>query len=502
MNYRSVVFLLGRLLLALGATLLIPGGLAMVQGDPVASAFFKSALIVGVLGILVEIFFRTDLDGRFGKGDAFMLVAAAWVVATLMGALPYVFIKGPSFAVDGLFESASGFTTTGASILDDVEIESQALLLWRSLTQWLGGMGIIVLGIAILPKLAIGGMELLGAEAPGPVNEKLTPRIARTAKALWGIYAGMTGALFGSLALLGMNTLDALNHALTTMATGGFSTRNASVGAYGAATQMVVLAFMLLAGVNFALHFHVLRGRSLATVIRDSELRVYLGLILVAAIAIGGDLVLHSGQAPVEALRLGSFQTVTVITTTGFATADFDAWPNFSRGLLFMLMFVGGCGGSTGGSIKVARILIVLKRLVVEVKRTLRPHAVIPVRLSGRVLPDDVVAAVTTFFLIFLALFAVGGLLLTVLGLDPISAFTASATCLANVGPGFGEVGPTHTMSALPVAAKIILMTLMIVGRLELYTVLVAVFLCGESLAKTRTTRPRHESRIRVETYS
>jgi len=496
MNYRSVIFLLGRLLLALGVTLLIPAGIALYYGDGVASAFLISAAIAGALGVSIESLFRTDLDGCFDRREAFMLVAATWVVATLVGALPYVFIKGPSFVVDGLFESASGFTTTGASILDDVEAESQALLVWRSLTQWLGGMGIIVLGIAILPKLAIGGMELLGAEAPGPVNEKLTPRIARTARALWGIYAGLTGVLFGLLTLLGMGKFDALNHALTTMATGGFSTRNASVGVYGGAIQMVVMTFMILAGVNFALHFNLLRKGSLTAVIRDSEFRVYLGLILAAAILIGGDLVLHSGRAPVEALRLGAFQTATIVTTTGFSTADFDAWPNLSRALLLTLMFVGGCGGSTGGSIKVVRILIVFKRLGVEVKRVLRPHAVVPVRLSGRAIPDDVVTAVTTFFFLFVAIFAFGGLLLTMLGLEPVSAFTASATCLANVGPGFGEVGPAHTMSYLPAQAKLILITLMIVGRLELYAVLVALFLCGENLAKTWSNGRRQNRRL------
>lgn len=485
MNFRGVLSLLGRLLLALGFALLVPAGVAVHYGGGEARAFFLAAAIAGVLGLLIERLFRADLSASFGRREAFMLVAATWVMASLVGALPYVFLKGPGFLVDGLFESTSGFTTTGASILDNVEAESEALLLWRSLTQWFGGMGIIVLGIAILPRLAIGGMELLGAEAPGPVAEKLTPRIARTAKALWGIYTALTGLAFGALVLLGMRPLDAINHALTTMATGGFSTQNASVGGYSSAIQMVIMAFIVLSAANFALHFNLLRGRPLTTITRDPELRLYLGLLLAATVLITGDLLLHGVSTdPLEALRLGAFQSATVITTTGYTTANYDAWPSFSRALLFILMFVGGCGGSTAGSVKVVRILIVFKRIGVEIKRMVQPRAILPVRIGRRAIPDEVVSKVTTFFLLFIVLFVVGGLLLVMTGLDPISAFAASATCLANVGPGFAEVGPTHTMSQLPNMAKLILVALMIMGRLELYTALVALFLLGKGLSK------------------
>jgi len=478
MNYQGVLFLLGRLLLALGAALLVPAGLAWYVGGAEANAFLQAAVIAGVLGVIVERVFRKGLDVPFGRSEAFMLVSATWVMASVVGALPYVFIKGPGFLVDGLFESASGFTTTGASILDNVEAESEALLLWRSLTQWFGGMGIIVLGIAVLPKLAIGGMQLLGAEAPGPVAEKLTPRIARTAKALWGIYALLTALLVGVLTSLGMRPLDAVNHALTTTATGGFSTRNGSVGEYSNAVEIVITVFMVLAGVNFALHFNLLRGRPLK-MLKDAEFRFYVGLIAVATVLLAAGLLFHGETSdPLTALRLGAFQSATIVTTTGFTTANFDAWPEASRALLFLLMFVGGCAGSTGGSVKVARILIVFKRIAVEIKRVLRPHALFPVRMGRRAVPDEVVNQVTSFFILFVALFAVGGLLLALTGLDPVSAFSASATCLGNIGPGFAEVGPTHTMSQLPVVAKLILITLMIIGRLELYTVLVTLYLC------------------------
>jgi len=477
MNFRGVFFLLGRLLLALGAALLVPGGVALYLGSADAKAFFVSAALVGVLGIVVQRVFRGGLHAPFRRHEAFMLVSATWIMASLVGALPYVFIKGGGFIVDGLFESASGFTTTGASILSDVESETQALLLWRSLTQWLGGMGIIVLGIAILPKLAIGGMELLGAEAPGPVTEKLTPRIAQTAKALWGIYALLTGAQAGALMLLGMTPLNAVNHALTTMATGGFSTSNASIGAFGPAIEMVVTVFMVLAGVNFALHFRLLRGKPLV-MLRDAEFRFYIGLIVMATSLLAADLLINDDVGGLgNALRLGVFQATAIITTTGFATANFDAWPDFSRTLLFLLMFVGGCAGSTGGSVKVVRILIVVKRLGQELKRIVQPHAVFPVRVGNRAIPEDIVNRVTTFFLLFIVLFLAGGLLLEASGLDPVTAFSASATCLSNVGPGFANVGPSNTMSELPVVSKLILMSLMIIGRLELYTLLVSLYL-------------------------
>ncbi len=475
MNYRGVVFLLGRLLLALAAALLAPAVVAHFTGGVETRDFLLSAAVAGLTGILFQRLFRQKTDFPFGRREAFLLVTMAWLMASCVGALPYVMIKGPTFVVDALFESASGFTTTGASILPGVEGESQALLLWRSLTQWLGGMGIIVLGIAILPKLAVGGMELLGAEAPGPITEKLTPRIAQTAKALWAIYALLTASEAGVLYLLGMEPLEAANHAFATMATGGFSTQNASIAAFSIPIQIVITFFMIVAGVNFGLHFQLLRGRPL-TVFRDPELRVYLGVLLVATVLIAGDLMWHQRESLGAALNLGAFQSATIVTTTGFATADFDQWPSFSRALLFMLMFVGGCSGSTGGSVKVVRVLIVVKKLAVDLKRFVQPHAVLPVRVGKRALPEEVVTSVTTFFILFLTLFAFGGLALAAMGLDLVTAFSAAAACLGNIGPGFNAVGPASTFTELPVLAKLLLVGLMIIGRLELYTVLVVIY--------------------------
>ena len=350
MNLRGVFFLLGRLLLVLSVALLIPAAVAYFSDGRIELvAFLMSAGVAAAAGISLERKFVQRQEFSFGRNEAFVLVASAWVVATMVGTLPYVFIKGPSFIVNGIFESVSGFTTTGASILPDVESEPNSILLWRALTQWLGGMGIIVLGIAVLPKLAIGGMELLGAEAPGPIKEKLTPRLAQTGKALWGIYMLFTAAEVLILRSLGLGLFDAVAHSFATMATGGFSTRNASIAAFdNPAVEMTVVLFMLLAGASFTLHFHWIRGRA-RPLLRDPEFRLYIGIVAVGALLITSDLLLQRTYGGVgSAIRFAIFQASTIVTTTGFATADFDAWPDFSRAMLFVMMFVGGCAGIHG----------------------------------------------------------------------------------------------------------------------------------------------------------
>lgn len=476
-NFRGVFFLLGRLLFALALALAVPGLLAQMTESEARSPFFVSAALAGIVGLACQRAFRQKEEFSFGRREAFLLVGSAWLVATFAGALPYVLHFGPGFAIDALFESASGFTTTGASIFTDVEVLPPSVLLWRALTQWIGGMGIIVLGIAILPKLAVGGMELLGAEAPGPIQEKLTPRIAQTAKLLWGTYVLLTATEVAILLALGLTPLDAVAQSFATMATGGFSTKNASIAAFGSpAVEWTVTLFMVLAGANFALHYQWLRGR-LGALARDSELRLYLGILLVAsAVVVGNLMVARAGFSVFDALRLGAFQVVSIVTTTGFATADYDVWPGLSRALLWVLMFVGGCAGSTGGSVKVVRLLIVFKNIGVDLKRVLQPRAVLPVRLGGRSIPDSVVSSVMTFFVLFLALFVAGGFALALMGVDPLTAFSASSACIANVGPGFAEVGPTMNYGGLPAAGKLALAGLMIVGRLELYTVMVMLF--------------------------
>ncbi len=478
MRFDSVCYLLGRLLLAITAALLVPAVVSYFQDGPDFHAFLISAGLALVAGLILQRVFRPRDELVLGRREAFVLVAAAWGTASLVGAIPWIIYKGRRFAVDALFESTSGFTTTGASILTDIASEPAGLLLWRSLTHWLGGMGIIVLGIAILPKLAVGGMELLGAEAPGPTTEKLTPRIAQTAKALWAIYAGFTLAEALILMALKVPALSAVNHAMATMATGGFSTFNNSIEGFNSfAIEMVILAFMLLAGANFALHFQWIRGRP-GPLFRDSEFRFYLSLLSIATVLLVWDLMQSYDLDLVDAARRGVFQATAIVTTTGFTTADFDDWPSFSRAILFLLMFVGGCAGSTGGSVKVARLMIVLRKMVADLKRILRPHAVIPVRLGQRAIPEAVVTSVTTFFILFLSLFALGGLTLSLIEEDSdlITAFSASAACLGNIGPGFALVGPTQNYAFFEPGSKLVLVAMMIIGRLELYTILVMLF--------------------------
>ena len=476
-NIGSVLFLLGRLLLALALALLVPALVAQYLEEDARWAFYAAAGFAAALGLFLEKYFHQGEEFAFGRREAFLLVSAAWLLATVVGAMPYVFERGIAFTVDALFESASGFTTTGASIFADVEVLPRSVLLWRALTQWIGGMGIIVLGIAVLPKLAVGGMELLSAEAPGPIQEKLTPRIAQTAKALWGIYVLLTLVEIGILLALGLGLLDAVAHAFASMATGGFSTRNGSISAFeSAAVEWTVTLFMVLAGASFAVHYQWLRGR-FSVMKKDSELHLYIGILAAGTLVVLMDLMFGRVTSSFfEALRLATFQVVAIVTTTGFATTDYEAWPQVSRVLLFVLMFTGGCAGSTGGSVKIVRLLIIFKKIAVDLKRMLQPHAVLPVRLGVRSIPDDVVSSVTTFFVLFLLLFALGGIALTIFGVDPVSAFSASAACLGNIGPGFGAVGPTMSYAGLPAAAKVLLAVMMVVGRLELYTVMVILF--------------------------
>ena len=473
MNLGGVFFLLGRLLTALSVSLLVPAVVAHFDGGQGLSAFLVSAAIAATAGIILERRFVRGGEFTFGRQEAFVLVASAWAVATLVGTLPYVFLKGPGFLVNGIFESASGFTTTGASILPDVESESAALLLWRALTQWLGGMGIIVLGIAVLPKLAIGGMELLGAEAPGPVKEKLTPRLAQTGKALWGIYTIFTAAEIVILMSIGMGPLDAVAHSFATMATGGFSTHDTSVAYYdSAAVDGVVTVFMLVGGINFMIYFRV-ATEGWQRLLQESELKFFALLLatacLITVITLRLTVYPHWG----EAVRFGVFQVASIISTTGFATADFEPWPYLIQAILITMMFTGAMAGSTSGAMKNVRVLLLFKQGFQQLRLLVHPHAVTRVRLSGQAVAPEIIHAIWGFFFLYLVVFAVATLCLAGEGLDLVTASTAVITAMGNVGPGLGEVGPMENFAALPAAAKWILSVCMLLGRLEIYTVLV-----------------------------
>ncbi len=471
MNYHSVIHLQGFLLGGLAVTMLLPLPFSLYYGTEDVVALLASALLTGVVGVLAWYTTKGKHDIRLREG--FAVVTVGWLTVSLFGSLPYLFSGViPSFT-DAFFETMSGFTTTGASILTNIDPLPQGILFWRSLTHWLGGMGIIVLSLAVLPILGVGGMQLFKAEVPGPVADKLTPRIAETAKILWGVYALLTIAETLLLMLGGMSLFDALCHSFGTVATGGYSTRNASVGGYQSAyIDYVITLFMVLAGANFALHYRFLRG-DWGAYWRDKEFRIYLGIIGGATLIIGSDLWWNRyGNAP-QAVQYALFQTASIQTTTGFATADYEQWSTTSQLVLLLLMFIGGCAGSTSGGMKVMRLYLLVKFALGEFTRLLHPAAVVPVRINRVAVPREVVLNVLGFFVLYIFLAGLGVFAMTLCGLDLATAFGATITTLGNVGPGLGTVGPSENFAHLPAIAKWLLALLMLIGRLEIFTVLV-----------------------------
>lgn len=431
-----------------------------------------SALITFVGGGMLYLSAGRDVNKVISKRDGYVIVSLAWVVISVFGALPFFLSGAISSYTDAFFETISGFTTTGATILSDIEAMPKGLLFWRSMTHWIGGMGIIVLSLAILPFLGIGGMQLFIAEVPGPTPDKLHPRITQTAKRLWGIYVILTIAETGFLMLGGMNLFEGLCHAFGTMATGGFSTRNTSIAAFSPYIQYVITVFMILAGTNFTLHYLALHGR-IKDIWKNEEYRYYIYTIAAATLIIAATLT-FSGQGGIEkSFRDSIFTVVSIITTTGFITADYLIWPGVLWFIIFLLMFVGGSAGSTGGGIKVVRQLLLFKNSVLELKRLMHPQAVIPVRMNDRPVSQDIIFNVLAFFLIYMLIFAGGTFVMSIIGLDFESAIGATAATLGNIGPGIGMVGPVGNYAEIHVIGKWFLSFLMLLGRLELFTVLI-----------------------------
>ncbi len=545
-HFRPVLGTLGALLVALAGALVLPMGVGLLYGEASWWSFGVTALVAGGLGGAAWAAFRPRAEDDLRVREGFAVVALAWLLLSLVGALPFVLGGVLDSYTDAFFETMSGFTTTGATILggaDTPAIEAlpNGFLFWRSLTHWLGGMGVVVLTLAILPILGIGGMQLFKAEVPGPSADKLTPRVRETAKRLWAIYVGITLVQI-VLLLPAMDLFDSVNHAFATMATGGFSTENGSVGQYGSAyIDWVITAFMFIAGVNFALHYAVLHG-NFAAPWRSQEFRVYTALTLGAtalmtvalwqpaqpvvpppvtldgevvvgqatrgeaggeaggvasdetateqgeregAEAMGGGAGLGETAGPREgrpvvrydgfwdALRYAAFQAVAITTTTGFGTADYELWPPLAVGVLFALFFVGGMAGSTGGGVKVVRVLLILKNSFREVQQLLHPQAVLPIRLDHRVVPEGIMRNVLSFIVLYIGLVGAGTLAMGVIGLDLLSAFTSTLSCVGNVGPAFGTFGPTENYTHVPAVGKWVLALLMMAGRLEIFTVLV-----------------------------
>jgi trk system potassium uptake protein TrkH len=471
MNIALTLRTLGALLLFLAVALLVPLACALICGDGTSGAFLLSAAICAACG--AGLYRGCRSKGDLTVREGFAIVSFGWLAFALFGALPYVISGGIPSYVDAFFEAMSGFTTTGSTILTDIEALPPSLLFWRSFTQWLGGMGIIVLSLAILPMLGVGGMQLFRAEVPGPTADRLTPRIQDTAKLLWGVYALLSAIETGLLMAGGMNFFDALNHTFTTMATGGFSTRNASVAAYHSAyIDWVITLFMFLAGVNFTLHYLALRGR-LGDYWRNEEFRFYLWLTLGATVL----LTLFNLAGPYagfgDSLRYSAFQVVSIMTTTGYATADYELWQVFCQYLLVACMFIGGCAGSTGGGMKVARVLLLFKHAHVQLYRLIHPRAVRLVKLGERPVDKEVMQSILGFFALYMGIFVMASLVMAALGMDLVSAGSAVITALGNVGPGLGTVGPVQHFAHVPVVGKLVLALCMLLGRLELFTVLV-----------------------------
>ena len=471
-RWAAVGFILGQFLLALAVTMLLPIGWGLVFGGGGLEALVWSALVTAACGgSLLAALPRPKRELK--QREALAVVVLAWFVAGAFGALPFLWSGYFRSVTDAVFESASGFTTTGATILTSIETVPESLLFWRSLTHWLGGMGIIVLSLAILPMLGVGGMQLFKAEVPGPTADRLKPRIQDTAKLLWGVYVILTGIETALLMFGGMNFYEALCHSFATLATGGFSTRDASVAAYDSAyIEWVITFFMFAAGVNFSLHYQALRGR-LREYFRNEEFLFYLTITLGATI---GLILLNQGtvyDSLADNLRYSAFQASSILTTTGFGTADYEQWPVMAQYMLVFLMFVGGCAGSTGGGMKVARILLLFKHAHVQVFRLIHPRAVRLVKLGATPVKGEVMQSILGFFALFMGIFVVASMLLAATGMDLVSSGAAVIATLSNIGPGLGSVGPIDNYSHIPAFGKGVLIVCMLMGRLELFTVLV-----------------------------
>jgi len=488
MRLRLVAHTVGLLVRAFGVALLVPMVVDWGYGNWEESfGFLIAAIAAGAAGEYARRGYSSGVELLRIEGIA--VVASVWLVVSFFAAIPYAW-AGLGI-IDSLFESMSGLTTTGATVFTDFSVFGEGIYLWRSMTQWFGGMGVIALFIAVLPKLAIAGRQLFFAEAPGPEEDRLTPRIRHTAIALWGLYVGLTAVQVGLLYGVGMPFFDAVCNSLTTLAAGGFSPHPQSIGGYGnAAAEWIFIGFIFLAGANYSLQYRALRGRPLA-LLRDQEFRTYAAIVVVATLLLTYVLLPFNRDPsqeyltaetslgvlvdapPMTVLRQAAFQVLTIITTAGFATDDFNLWSDQARVILLGLMFLGGSAGSAAGGPKIVRAILVVKYAAAELMRVLHPQAVTAVRYNGKVVPDKILRAIVTFLLLYLAVFGVSVAVLAFFGADLITSITASIATLGNIGPGYSIVGPMGSYASLPLISKFMLFLNMWIGRLEVITVLV-----------------------------
>ncbi len=471
MQLRKVANVVGSLQVFVALFMVTAAGVSALYGEAAAVGILMAAGITFVAGS--GVYLLTTFEGSVTTRESFAIVTLSWATTAVAGALPYLLTGSLDSPVAAVFEAMSGFTTTGATVFTDIEALPHGILFWRSLTHWLGGMGIIVLVIAVLPYLGVGGMQLFQAEVPGMTPERLRPRITQTAKLLWLVYVGLTAAQTLLYVGGGMSLFDAVNHSFATLATGGFSTKNASIAAFESPfIHWVTIVFMYLAGVNFALHFRAAIGRPLYW--RDQEWRFFTVVLLAAAVVMAGlNLAAGTHDALESAVRDALFQSVSIITTTGFVSSDYELWVPGAQMTLFALFFVGGMAGSTGGGIKAVRVLLLLKHTLNEIRKSLHPKAVLVARIGSKPVKEDVLAHLVGFVVLYLLLCLVGAVVMGFLGMDPLTAIGASIATVGNVGPGFGNVGATENYGWMSDAALAVLSFLMLVGRLEIYTVLV-----------------------------
>ena len=470
MNFRIVLRSLGVLLICEAIAILPSIAVSIIYNDGTVSAFAYTSLITVILGLIL---FGVKPEKRsIYARDGFAIVGFGWILISFFGALPF-FLSGaiPSI-IDSFFESISGFTTTGASILEEVESLPEGLLFWRSFTHWIGGMGVLILTLAILPSIGEGAFQIMKAESPGPSPGKLVPKLGKTAQILYGIYLAITFIEIVLLFVSGMSLFDACIHTFGTVGTGGFSSRNASIGSFNNIyAEITIAVFMFICGINFSLHYQVMKG-NVKALFKDEEFRFYISIIFISILLITINLYKDSIYSMGESLRHSSFQVVSIITTTAYTTVDFDKWPVFSKMILFFLMFMGGCAGSTAGGMKNIRILLLLKTVKAELMQIIHPRAINPVRYGGKTVDAKVISGIKSFFFAHFFIFAVAVLLVSLDGFDMITTLSSVISTMSNIGPTFAMVGPMGNFSQMSVLSKMVLALTMLIGRLEIYPLL------------------------------
>lgn len=474
MNYVMVLKNLGTLLICEAIAIFPSLLVSIIYKENDVKSFLYTIIILLVFG-LSSLVIKPKNKAVYPR-EGFAIVAIGWLLISFFGALPFYFSGAIPSLVDAFFESSSGFTTTGASILQEVENLSMGILFWRSFTHWIGGMGVLILAMAILPSAGAGTMQIMKAESPGPTPGKLVPKVKETAKILYSIYLFITVAEVMMLKVAGLSLYDSLIHTFGSVGTGGFSNKNLSVGSYNnVLAEVVITVFMFICGANFALYYQALRG-SFMDIFKDEEFKLYAGIVGASIILITINIHGTIFKSFWQSLRHSSFQVVTIITTTGYATTDFNTWPSFSKIILSLLMFIGGCAGSTGGAIKNIRILLLFKTAKRDLLKIIHPRAVHSVRFGGKTVNEQVLTEVLGFFFLYLLIFCAAVLIISIEGKDLVTTISSVAATLGNIGPGFEIVGPIGNYSSFTVLSKIVLALCMIIGRLEIYPIILLIF--------------------------